>query len=73
MSFLICKKTICPLKILETPLKKIKNVLSPKLPNDIEILKEYNGWIESAMESSIRVLVNKSPNRYDEKFLEGNT
>jgi len=32
--------------------------------------KWYNGWIESALESSIRLLINENPKKYDEQFAD---
>jgi len=32
--------------------------------------KYYNGWVEAAVESSIRTLVNMSPSKYNEEFLQ---
>lgn len=32
--------------------------------------KQYNGWVESALESSLRAMVNRAPKKYDEKFRE---
>jgi len=32
--------------------------------------KQYNGWVEAAMESSIRVVVNRAPEKYEEEFYQ---
>ena len=46
-------------------------VKSPR-PQLLSYIQQYNGWIEAAMESSIRVLVNRDPDAYDGEFLQGN-
>jgi len=33
--------------------------------------KFYNGWIESALESSVRSIVNIAPNQYNKEFMKG--
>ena len=35
------------------------------------MFQQYNGWVESAMESSLRAMVNRAPQSYDEEFKEG--
>ena len=35
------------------------------------LIQFHNGWVESAVESAIRVLVNLWPQQYDHTFGEG--
>ena len=34
-------------------------------------IKDNVGWIEAAMESALRVLVNQNPKAYEEEFSKG--
>ena len=39
----------------------------------VAMFQQYNGWVESALESSLRAMVNRAPKKYDEKFREGDS
>ena len=41
------------------------------VPKNETLIQFHNGWVESAVESAIRVLVNLWPQQYDQTFGEG--